>query len=61
MRPAEVQKINNGSLKVDDVCLRASSLLKNIINFNWELADSQETVDKENINSQNQMLKQQQN
>ena len=51
--PQEVSKISGVSgqpLKADEVCLRAVSLLKTIINTCWEV----ESDDKENQNSQQQ-------
>lgn len=58
MRPAEVAAISGSSghkLEAQEVCLRAVSLLKTLINNNWNHADdpAQDGVDKENI-SQNQ-------
>jgi hypothetical protein len=53
MSPDAVSKINgmNGAfLKPEEVCLRAVSLLKTIINSSWVMAG--EELDKENV-SQN--------
>ena len=53
MSPSEVSKISgmNGTpLKPEEVCLRAVSLLKTIINTSWDINDN---VEKENV-SQNQ-------
>ena len=52
MSPSEVSKISGMSgapLKPEEVCLRAVSLLKTIINNSWEINDA---VEKENM-SQN--------
>jgi len=45
--------LNGQTLQVQDICLRAASLLKNIINTSWgKPGEEVETVDKENV-SQN--------
>ena len=48
MAPGELSKINGGSLKCEEVYLRAVTLLKNQINQRWEVVET----DKENV-SQN--------
>jgi len=50
MSPNEVSKIsgmNGNPLKPEEVCLRAVSLLKTIINTSWDMSDN--AVEKENV------------
>lgn len=53
MQPQAVEKISTEQ-KSEEICLRAVSLLKTIINQSWKMADgSSDSNDKENVN-QNQ-------
>lgn len=54
MGPGEVAKIagmNGTALKPEEVCLRAVSLLKTVINSSWELPDESGSNDKENVSA----------
>jgi hypothetical protein len=50
MQPEAVAKISL-EVKSDEICLRAVSLLKNIINSSWNMAGTDDQNDKENVNS----------
>jgi hypothetical protein len=54
MKPQEVAKLSQNQ-KGDEICLRAVSLLKTIINVSWDRPNSNNdpSLDKENV-SQNQ-------
>ena len=54
MGPGEVAKLSGMSgaaLKPEEVCLRAVSLLKTVINNSWELPDEAGPNGKENVSS----------
>lgn len=52
MQPENVAKISTQE-KAGDICLRASSLLKQLVNSSWgEQKDAMSAENKENINAQ---------